>query len=253
MSQFSERVLRGLARRDPRDRAKKPLLLATALLKRATGRPEIASRYLTYLGLNSPPNTPSAESRFDDAGYYETLEDENYATYLNSNARLIEHVASNKAVSICDIGCGRGQLLNELENLGLRNCVGYEISKEATAHSVHPRVSLIESLADIQGTFNIVSLISVLEHIPVDHLDEFLEGVRGLAGDYVVACMPTYPENMLDFFDNDPTHLNLERREWWDSIMAQHGFRPEGLPSEPLPYIQPFIYRTVSLPLKSSS
>lgn len=246
MKQLSERVLRGLARRDPRDRVKKALLLGTALLKRATGRPEVASRYLTYLGLKRPPNIPSATSTFDDAAYYETLEDENYATYLNSNARLIAHVASDKTVSICDIGCGRGQLLNELENLGLRNCVGYEISKEATAHAVHPRVSLIESLADIEGTFNIVSLISVLEHIPADHLDEFLDGVRRLAGDYVVACMPTYPENMLDFFDNDPTHLNLERREWWDSVMAKHGFQPQELPREPLPFIQPFIYRSES-------
>ncbi len=225
------------------------MLLATALLKRVAGQPEVASRYLAYLGITESAEGSAAESKFDDAGYYEVLEDENYATYLNSNVRLVEHIGDNRELSICDIGCGRGQFLTALETAGFTNCVGYEISPEAVDNAVHPSVRLIKSLKDIDATFDIVTLISVLEHIPPNDLAEFLEGVRGLTKKYLVACIPTYPRNMFDFFDNDPTHVNLERREWWDGVLMEHGFQPQERPPDLLPFIQPFIYRTVPAPL----
>ena len=42
-------MLRALARRDPWDRCKRPLLFAAALQKFASGRGEVARRYLGYL------------------------------------------------------------------------------------------------------------------------------------------------------------------------------------------------------------
>ncbi len=229
------------------------MLLATALLKRVAGRPEVTSRYLEYLGLKRPSDVSFPESSFDDAGYYEVLEDKNYATYLDSNVRLVEHIEDNRDLSICDIGCGRGQFLTALETAGFTNCVGYEISPQAVDSAVHPSVRLIKSLKDIDATFDILTLISVLEHIPPNDLAEFLEGVRDLTKNYLVACIPTYPRNMLDFFDNDPTHVNLERREWWDGVLMEHGFQPQELPTDSLPFIQPFIYRRASAPPDEAS
>ncbi len=238
-------MLRALARRDPWDRCKRPLLFAAALQKFASGRGEVARRYLGYLRGKSPVRD------FNNPSYYEVLEDENYTTYLRSNVRLVEHVAGGKTVSICDIGCGRGQFLAELESAGFGDCVGYEISEAAVREAVHGHVGHIDSLDEIEGRFEVVTLISVLEHIPPEGLDRFLNGVGSLAKDYVVACIPTYPQNMLDFFDNDPTHVNLERREWWDALMALRGFQPQELPPEPLPFVGPFIYRRID-PVYSS-
>jgi len=221
------------------------LLFAAALLKYAGGRADVARRYLAYLGLKSPERVLPGVA-FNDPSYYEVLEDDNYITYLQSNVRLVEHVARAKTVSICDIGCGRGQFLAELGAAGFSDGVGYEISEAAVGKAVHKRVKWISSLEEIEGTFDIVTLISVLEHIPPDTLSEFLDSVHSLTREYVVACIPTYPKNMLDFFDNDPTHVNLERHEWWDELMALHGFQPQQLPRESLPFVEPFVYRKVN-------
>lgn len=244
VKRYCHRILKGLARRDPQDRIKRSLLLSAGLLSYIDGHRDIAHRYLVYTGFKSPPRT-SALAAFDAPGYYEMIEDENYRTYLRSNLRVVEHAAPSRTASVCDIGCGRGHFLAELDATGFNNCVGYEISEAAIRSAVHPRIRRIDALGDIQQASDIVTLISILEHIQVDALPGFLNMLRPLVRDCVVACIPVYPNNMLDFFDHDSTHVTLERRDWWDSLFAEHGFRAQELPREPLPFVEPFIYRRV--------
>ena len=125
-------------------------------------------------------------------------------------------------------------------------CEGYDISEFAVKNALHPRVRHIRSLTEVRRTYRTVRLISVLEHIPLDNLDSFLAEVADLTKQFIAACIPIFPGNVLDFFDNGPIHVILEHREWWDAAFARQSFVPLPVPTEPLPFIMPFLYRRQS-------
>lgn len=249
-SHFVERVLRGLARRDPTDCWKKPLLLSTGAFKALQGKPSAAKRYLAYAGLTRGVDLAAHRERLEDPRYFEKLEDSNHETYLSSCVKLVQYAFPDWSSSICDVGCGRGLFLRALETHGYTNCEGFDISKSAVENAVHPAVRHTETLTQVERDYDLVCLISVLEHIAPADLDAFVAEVARIARNRVVACLPIYPQNMLDFFDRDPTHLVLERREWWDHLFARYGFEPQTV-REPLPFVVPFVYRRVASPLRT--
>lgn len=212
-----------------------------------TGRRDEARAYAWLAGLRSSP--PSALSGgyvedFDTEDYFDKFEDSAYPQYIDSNAKLVIWAVPDTQVRVCDFGCGRGFLLQELSARGYTNTIGYEISRAAVQHSVVPSVHLFPGFENLEdNSFHSVCLISVLEHIEPDDLYDFLRSISRITADTIVCCIPLYPNNLTDFFRRDLTHRILARRSWWDREFARVGFVPVGLPSESLPYIEPFVYR----------
>ena len=241
-SRFVERVLKGLARRDPTDRWKKPLLLSTGVFKALQGNLPAANCYFAY---------PRPGNNGNNADH-EAPQDPNHDAYLASCVKLVQYAFPDWQSSICDVGCGRGLFLRVLEKHGYQDGDGYDTSTSAIQNAVHPQARHIDSLAEIEREYDLVCLLSVLPRIPKADLDAFLSHIARIANDRVIASLSIYPHNMMDFFDRDPTHVTLERREWWDQLFARHGFEPQTV-REHLSFVTPFVYRKLATPVRSPS
>lgn len=104
-----------------------------------------------------------------------------YLTYMDFISTLI---ASQKPLSILDIGCGDGRFLDFIceKNKELKKTyTGVDLCEKAIAFARllndHERFFCTD-VADIKGTFEAITLIEVLEHIPDETISHFLDIVR---------------------------------------------------------------------------
>ena len=94
-----------------------------------------------------------------------------------------------------DIGCGRGEASIRLSRFGF-SCVGLDMSDEVVARlqSAYPEVTWhcgrLEDLVDVLGTFDVVTMYHVLEHIPQPL--KFMEVVKSIvnSGGLIVVEVP---------------------------------------------------------------
>jgi len=239
---LAERTLNEAAWRDRRDRFKTPILVLAGLTRLARGLKKEALAYFNCAGLLSLPDDQVMISS-EDASYYEILENEHYQAYLNSARDLVVFAGAGKDDEICDIGCGRGFLVRELQRAGYGKVAGLDNSEWAVEHRVVPEVYHKKTSEYPDGVFKVVSLISVLEHTRKADLPGFLREISRITSDCAVCCIPLYPNNLFNFFLRGADHRIFERREWWDARFAEAGFVPGYLPEEPTPFILPFVYR----------
>lgn len=224
--------------------------LPFVLTRYVHGERREAAAYAWLAGLRrQPPKEagPGHAADFDSTEYFDMLEDAEYATYIRSNADLVEWSTPDRFSSVCDLGCGRGFLLCELTKRGYVRLNGYEISAAAVQHRVTPQVEAFTGWDSFpKRSFDTVCLISVLEHVEPSELEAFVGHATRIADRSIVCCIPVYPKNLQTFFDRDLTHRTLRSRLWWDRLFARFGFEHIGLPANPLPYVEPFVYRRQS-------
>ena len=227
------------------DRFKRLILLTVGIVKYASGLKSEAKAYwrIAWFGQTTDKGINKTSSEYYDEKYYEILEDENYETYIESAKKLVLSTFPEKNDEICDVGCGRGFLVKALQEEGYTKTIGIEISKWGVEHRVTENVHLKKIDNFKENQFKVVSLISVLEHFKKEELQPFLKEINRITADYVVCCIPIYPNNLFDFFHHDANHQIFERREWWDEEFRKAEFYPCPLPNEPLPFIEPFVYR----------
>jgi SAM-dependent methyltransferase len=221
--------------------------LPFVLTRFSQGRTQEAGAYAWLAGLRRrPPTEPSGghTADFDAREYFDALEDADYATYIRSNADLVEWSTPDRSAHICDLGCGRGFLLRALAERGYLQLNGYDVSPAAVQHRVAPQVEAFTGWDTLPPrSFDTVCLISVLEHIEPDQLTVFVEHATRVATQIIVCCIPIYPNNLHTFFDRDLTHRTLRSRIWWDRLFSRFGFESVPLPLHPWPFIEPFVYR----------
>lgn len=133
-----------------------------------------------------------------------------YLTYMKV---VIDEIHSLKYNNILDIGCGDGYLLNNLETTASK--LGIDLSEKAimfaNAFAKDARFE-IKDLFTIDNQYDLISLIEVLEHIPNDFVDSFMQKVLSLVkknGHFVISVPTTamplgnkhyrhYDEKLLD-------------------------------------------------------
>jgi 2-polyprenyl-3-methyl-5-hydroxy-6-metoxy-1,4-benzoquinol methylase len=101
-------------------------------------------------------------------------------------ARRAEWLPEDKNARILDVGCGWGSLLLSLSCAGYRRLEGVDLSPEQTAignHAAEGRVLIHcadgrEFLSRHRSEFDLITLISVIEHIPTSEVVPFLNQVR---------------------------------------------------------------------------
>ena len=101
--------------------------------------------------------------------------------YVATIKHLIEELKKIKFNSLLDIGCGDGRIVKELHDyFPDKNISGIDISEKAIrlARALNPELNF--EAIDIINTdrtkkHNVVTLIEVIEHIPPDQLDLFIE------------------------------------------------------------------------------
>ena len=137
--------------------------------------------------------------------------------------RFFGEVADNIVAKIgprtmLDAGCAIGLLVEALRDRGVA-AYGIDISEWAidqVPDAIRPYCRA-GSIADgIEGHYDLITCIEVLEHLPVSQADPVIENLCAHADAVLFSSTP-------DEFD-DPTHLNVETTGYWAKLFASHGF-----------------------------
>ncbi len=143
--------------------------------------------------------------------------------------------------ALLDVGCGQGHLLRSLHGLGFRNLLGidpYVASDQTLGEGFR---ILKKNLSDTPGTFDVVMLHHVFEH-----LGQPLETLRDVArllkpGGTALLRIPVadswaYRHYGPDWFNLDaPRHLFLYTRRSLERLAQQAGLRVESVHCDALP------------------
>ena len=124
--------------------------------------------------------------------------------------------------TVLDAGCAMGHLVAALRDRGIE-AYGIDISEYAISQvreDIRPFCavcSLTEQIPDsFPGHFDLVTNIEVIEHL---YAVDGKKAVRNLAALTDQILFSSTPD---DF--EDPTHLNVQQREYWARIFAECGF-----------------------------
>ncbi len=126
--------------------------------------------------------------------------------------KLPPEIKARKAV---DLGCGRGEWLEIMKEMGLDAC-GVDINAGIVGHNLKRGLNVVEmDLLDYlrqqsDGSLGVVTAFHVVEHLPLElRLQLIKEAARVLAPNGIVVFETPNPENLIvgscDFY-LDPTH-----------------------------------------------
>lgn len=99
-----------------------------------------------------------------------------------------------------DVGCATGYLVEVLRERGI-DAEGCDVSQFAVDHAVpgargHVRVgNLFAGLPWADGTFDLVTALEILEHLPPDRVPVALAELRRVCGGYCYATIPSFGPN----------------------------------------------------------
>lgn len=118
--------------------------------------------------------------------------------YLGGLKVVLDQLEDLSFSSLVDIGCGDGRFLREMgERYPEKEVLGVDYSERAInlARAMNPDLvfekrNIIEE--PLAQSFDIATLIEVIEHIPPGQLDEFVEQVRKIIapGGYLLVTVP---------------------------------------------------------------
>jgi SAM-dependent methyltransferase len=120
--------------------------------------------------------------------------------------------------SVLDAGCAKGLLVEALVARGV-DAVGIDISDHAiseASESVRDRLSVGSIAAPINGTYDLITCIEVLEHMEPQQADTALDHLTEASSLIVFSSTPRH-------FD-DPTHINVRPPGEWAARFAERGF-----------------------------
>jgi len=174
---------------------------------------------------NTALSKPSDTTTMDD--YYVAFEDKfrgsrpsilkRYIPYLKYIDPVLQNI-ENKNIKALDIGCGRGewlQLLQEknidAQGLDLNNSI-LNIAKQNGVKNLQKSdaISFLKKVKD--NTYDIVTAFHIIEHIPYEKLFELLQEIKRVSKKDAIILLET--PNPLNIevgaysFYMDPTHLN---------------------------------------------
>lgn len=105
------------------------------------------------------------------------------AKYLGGLSRVLKALEGIEHKSLIDIGCGDGRFLGELNQVNPQlDKLGIDYSERAIAFAKAFNPGLNFECLDLtfhkfEKKFDVATMVEVLEHIPVDQVDQFLEGI----------------------------------------------------------------------------
>lgn len=144
------------------------------------------------------------------------------------------NLLGTNASTILDLGCGRGPYLAAWLALG-KKALGIELSRWAKEH---PVVS-VPSEAIMQGditvkyyppkSYDIVTMIDVLEHLTPAQLDLAINNAMTAAKQYLIISVPVIGDPNLY---NDTTHKIFETKEWWTEQFTTRGLKQIPVPED---------------------
>jgi len=141
---------------------------------------------------------------------------------------VVEQITQIAPQSLLDVGCGDGRLIQWTKST-VPQVSGIDLSEQAIAfaRAFNPEVAFqCADIATISGTYECVTLIEVLEHIPDEKIEEFTCNVAHLVQEngYLLVTVPTIniPLNKKHYrhYDFNLLKVTLEpcfeiEQYWW--------------------------------------
>lgn len=169
------------------------------------------------------------EKGYDEAYYNQYDIGDRAVSYLESPEIRTLHAAVAKALvehfhprTVLDAGCAMGVLVAEFRKLGV-DAYGLDFSEYAVSHAdLDARSSCCcGSLAEpfppeLPERFDLVTCIEVLEHMSPEDGCKAIQNLCNVS-DTVIFC--STPDDV-----TDPTHVNVQQREYWAARFAENGF-----------------------------
>jgi len=127
-------------------------------------------------------------SQFDYSIHYRSFHDDS-ESHAESMARMMGsllngYLPTDRSAPIIDVGCGYGFALRAMRSFGHTNLLGLEMSPEQAQRSRNAGFDVILTddtiawLKGHRGRFAFVSLLDVLEHVPVSLQIELTRAIR---------------------------------------------------------------------------
>ncbi|HSJ22336.1 MAG TPA: class I SAM-dependent methyltransferase, partial [Nocardioidaceae bacterium] len=176
------------------------------------------------------PRLPSAQggepSRLDARRLYGRWYFETYTVPYDDDVywtdffgRVADGIVSQLAPRrVLDAGCARGFLVAALRERGVE-AFGFDLSEvaiAAAADGARPYVR-VGSLTDpIEGEYDLVTCIEVIEHLDPADADRAVANLVAASDRVLLSSTP----GDLD----EPTHVNVQPPERWSQLFASHGF-----------------------------
>jgi GT2 family glycosyltransferase/SAM-dependent methyltransferase len=171
------------------------------------------------------PQMDTASSRYDEA-YYRNhcghIPYERNTYWLEFFHGIAEHIVrSLKPRRVLDAGCAKGFLVEALWERGVQ-AWGIDFSEYAIGEvrkDMKPYCRLASLAEPIEGRFDLVTCIEVLEHMPDE---EARAAMRNLTGATAAILFSSTPTDL-----TEPTHVNVQPTIGWLHQFAEHGFAPD--------------------------
>lgn len=154
--------------------------------------------------------------------------------YLTGINTVISKLNELKFDSLLDVGCGDGRFLREVRRVYAdKNLLGVDYSPTAIrlANSMNPHLEYMQgdiSNMELGHSYDIVTLIEVLEHIPPDQISNFIDALASMvkADGKLLITVPHKNQKIIDkhyqHFDSiglkklfEP-HFNVEQFFFFD-------------------------------------
>ena len=140
--------------------------------------------------------------------------------FANIAAKLKERFP--KTWSAFDAGCATGYLVEAFRDCGVA-AWGVDSSEYAISNARPGAKDFVRCqslLEPIDGHYDLLTCIEVLEHIPAKDAANVIGNLCAASDNIIFTSTP------LDF--DDPTHLNVRDANYWDAAFAEQGFARDG-------------------------
>lgn len=153
-----------------------------------------------------------------DSHYYDFSVEEPAVRSAKVIAELI--LLDLKPMSVVDVGCGTGALLEALQKKGCQ-VFGLEYSKAALEYCHARKLNVVKfnlekDVFKIDHTFDLAVSLEVAEHLPEEVADNFVNLLTRLSSTVVFTAAPP-GQGGLD-------HVNEQLPSYWISKYQDHGF-----------------------------
>jgi SAM-dependent methyltransferase len=130
--------------------------------------------------------------------------------------------------TVLDFGCAKGFMVYAMRLLG-KEAYGVDISDYAVnagMPEVKDYLSIINSVDDIKGNYDLIMAKDVLEHVPYDVLPSILKAFRIRCRNILVAVpLGDNKKFRIRQYEMDVTHVIREPEEFWLKALGDAGFK----------------------------
>jgi len=163
----------------------------------------------------------SLRPAYDEAYYadYDGSRYERSEQWLGVFRHFAHHVVRTlRPTRVLDAGCAIGLLVEAFDEQGVES-FGFDLSEYAIGEvpdALKDRC-WTQSLTDpIDGTYDLVTCIEVIEHLPASEAALAVERLCSATDAVLFSSTPEEHE--------EPTHLNVQPPEYWSALFAANGF-----------------------------